>query len=299
MKIMNVFIMGALVLACCLTQASAQKVDKIVAIVNSDVVTEQDLIVFMRVADVDYESITDADPRALRRLFLEKLVEDMLILQQAKAMQMTVDEGAIDQRIQDMKFRAGSGVAFDQALREEGLSLSELREKLAEQYFVYGVIQREVRTKVMVTPREVTDFYQEHPTRFFVQESAIVDSVFVENEETAETVRAALKNAEAFDMIFKEHSKRANLAAVRREQLKKELEDFVFGLTPGVPSKPYPFDDGYYIFLLRRIEPPARLPLDDVKGQIRAMLENVKFEQAYREWIEGLKEKAYISIREE
>ncbi len=285
----------------CLLLASpafGQKVDKIVAIVNSDVVTEQDLAVFVKVADVALERM-DGDPRALRRVFIERLVEDQLILQAAKAQGLKVDEEAIDERIRDLKFRAGSGVAFDQALRSQGLSLTELRAKLREQFLVYAVIQREVRTKVMVTPSEVTDYYQENPSTFSVSESAVVDTVFVEEEGEAAAVREALADGEAFATVFEKHSKRTNLGTVRRGQLKKELEDFIFALEPGVPSQPYRFDEGYYIFLLRRIDPPSRQPLNEVKAEIRKTLESEKFEKAYKEWIEGLKEKAYISIREE
>ncbi len=276
----------------------AQEVDKIVAIVNSDVVTEQDLAVFMKVTDIALKNL-EGDPKAVRRLFIERLVEDQLILQAAKAQQLKVDEEAIDERIRDMKFRAGSGVAFDQALRSQGLSLTELRAKLREQYLVFSMIQREVRSKVMVTPREVTDYYQEHPSMFLVPESATVDTVFVEKKEDAVAVREALANAQAFDEVFKKFSKRANLGQVRRGQLKKELEDFVFDLKPGVPSQPYASDNGYYIFLLRSVNPSSRKALDEVKAEIKKRLEEEKFEKAYKEWIEGLKEKAYISIREE
>ncbi len=278
--------------------AFGQEVDKIVAIVNSDVVTEQDLAVFMKVANVALEKM-DADPKDLHRLFVERLVEDHLILQEAEALQLRTDEAVIDERIRDMKFRAGSGVAFDQALRSQGLSLTELRAKLREQYLVYAVIQREVRAKVMVTPREVTDYYQENPSMFSVPESALVDTVFVEEEGQAASVREALAQGEAYDTVFEKYSKRADLGVVRRGQLKKELEDFIFHLEPGVASEPYPFDTGFYVFLLRRIEPPSRRPLDEVKAEIKKALESEKFEKAYKEWIEGLKEKAYISIREE
>jgi len=285
---------------CCVLSPPAfgQRIDKIVAIVNSDVVTEQDLDVFMKVAEVSLED-ADVDAEAARQLLIERLVEDHLILQEAKVQQLKVDEEAIDERIRNLKFRAGSGVAFDQALRSQGLSLAELRAKLREQYLVYAVIQREVREKVMVTPREVTDYYQEHTSMFSVPESAVVDTVFVKDQETAAAVREALAKGESFDVVFEKHSQRANLGSVRRGQLKKELEDFVFGLEPGVPSQPYAFDDGYYVFVLRRIEAPTREPLDEVKAEIKKALEAEKFERAYKVWIEGLKQKAYISIREE
>jgi len=275
-----------------------QEVDKIVAIVNSNVVTEQDLAVFMKVAQVALDE-AQGDPRARRRAFIDRLVEDQLILQAAETEQLRVDEQAIDDRIRDMKFRAGSGVAFDQALRSQGLSLTELRAKLREQYLVYTMMQREVRPRVRVTPREVTDYYQENSSAFSVPESALLDSVFVEARETAEEVRAALAGGESFEAVFEKYSKRANLASVRRGQLKKELEDFIFALEPGTPSEPYLFDDGFYIFMLRRIEPPSVRSLDEVKGEIKKRLEAEKFERAYKAWIEGLKEKAYISIREE
>ncbi|MGE5279763.1 MAG: peptidyl-prolyl cis-trans isomerase [Deltaproteobacteria bacterium] len=295
---MRPFVLGIIIFALSVSGVRAQSVDKIVAIVNADVVTEQDLAVFMKVADVDYESLPDQDPAAIRRLFLDRLVEDQLILQAAKSQQVRVDESAIEARIEDMRLRVGGAAAFDQALRQQGITLSELRKKLSEQYLVYMVIQREVRSKIQVAPREVTEYYEEHADDFLVPESAVVDSIFVKEQAEAQAVRSALASGEAFEEVFKKYSKRANLGAVRRGQLKKALEDFVFSLAPGAPSEPYPFDDGYYIFVLRTIEPPARQTIDEVKEAITQKLENEKFERAYKTWIEGLKDKAYISIRE-
>jgi len=293
-----VFLVGTAA-ACAVSPAAAQKMDKIVAIVNSDVVTEQDLAVFMKVADIDPNDLADQDPKLMRRMFIDRLVEDQLILQAARKQELKVDEGAIDERIREMKFRAGSEAAFDRALSSQGFSLAELRAKLREQYLVYAVIQREVRANLMVTPSEVTDYYQEHSSEFFLPETAVLDTIFATDKAKADASREALIAGKPFEDVFKEFSDRANLGSVQRGQLKEELEDFVFGLSPDKPSEPYAFDNGYYIFVLRKIVPPSRRSLEEVKSEIQKKLEGERFEKAYKEWIEKLKEKAYISVREE
>ena len=52
------------------------------------------------------------------------------------------------------------------------------------------------------------------------------------------------------------------------------------------------------LFLVKEKRPVAIKSIEEVKDEIKMKLENVKTEQILKEWIEGLKDQAYISIRE-
>lgn len=277
----------------------AEKMDKIVAIVNEDVITDEELNVFLKITSMDEEpEVKDKDLQELKKALLDRMIEDRLILQEAKRLQLKPDEKIIEDRIRDIKQKAGNERAFEQALKAEGVSLNELREKLKNQILVYLVIEREIKNKVTVSPKEVTDFFNLHQSEFVVPEAAVVDSIFVDTKEDLEKVEQELGEGKDFNVVAGKYSKKSNIGEARRGQLKKELEDFIFGLNIGQCSMPFSVDDGFYIFLVKEQRLPSNRELDEVKDKITARLEQEKMEKLLKEWVESLKEKAYISVRE-
>lgn len=277
----------------------AQKINKIVAIVNGDVITQEELDLFMKMAQMDKEEgLPQENPEELKKELLNRLIEDRLILQEAKTLQLKIDESLVEDRIRDVKQRAGGESAFNEALRNQGFSLTELREKIVNQLLIYNVIQKEVKAKVNVSPKEVADYYQDHESEFLTPEAVVVNSIFVPDKENLEEVERQLGEGKDFNEVAKTYSKKSNLGVVPRGQLKKELEDAVFSLGVGQCSRPVQVEDGTYLFLAKEKRPASKKTIDEVKDQITANLEKTKLEKTLKGWIEGLKEKAYISIRE-
>jgi len=111
-------------------------------------------------------------------------------------------------------------------------------------------------------------------------------------------VEADLASGKDFSEVAKSYSKKSSLGNVTRGQLKKNLEDVVFSLGVGQCSKPVEVEDGTYVFSVKEKLAPSQKTIDEVKDKIAVILENTKIEKGLKEWIEGLKDKAYISIRE-
>jgi peptidyl-prolyl cis-trans isomerase SurA len=276
----------------------AETFDEIVAIVNGDVITEAELAVSIKLAALDPDSPEAEDPVERRRMFLERMIEDRLILQEAKRIGLKPDEKMIEERVARIEAQAGSAQAFQEALKAEGISLKELRDKLTNQMLIYFVIQREVRDRVTVSPKEVTDYYYANPEEFMSAESIVVDSIFVNTPQELEQVIAELDGGKDFGVAAKAFSKKSGLGRVTRGQLKKELEDFVFALDVGQCSRPLAWEDGTYLFLVREKTPASQTALEDVKSLISDKLTQQKMQRRLREWVEGLKNTAYISIRD-
>ncbi|MBI5872762.1 MAG: peptidyl-prolyl cis-trans isomerase [Candidatus Omnitrophica bacterium] len=277
-----------------------EKLDKIAAIVNGDVITEDEVGTFMKLTDMAEESgLPTNDPKKLRLELLNRMVEDRLILQEAQEMGLKADEKVVEDRIKDIKMRAGSELAFDMALKQQGFSLSELRKKLRNQLLIFMAVQKEVKSKVLVSPKEVTDYYESNRSQFISPESVSVDSIFVKDKEDLSKVEALLSEGKDFNEVAREYSQKSNLGTIARGQLKKELEDVLFSLETGVCSIPVSVENGFYIFLLKEKMPVSERSIDEVKNTIALMLEDQKTEKKLKEWLEALKDKAYISVREE
>lgn len=287
-----------LVFLCGLKGAWAETMNQIVAIVNGDIVTEEEVDLFIRMGGAE-EAFGDLkmSPEELRKKLLDRMIEDRLILQEAKRLGIKPDEKVVDDRIRDIKTRAGSAEAFEQALKSQGLNLTELKEKLRNQYLIISVVQKEVKSKVTVSPKEVTDYFQQHSDQFQTTESVVVDSIFVEDKESLNAVLAAFKEGKNFDEVAGAFSKKSSLGSVARGQLKKELEDVIFSLNVGERSAPVSVEGGFTIFLAKEKLAPSQHQIDEVKDKISWEIESAKTERLLKEWIESLKDKAYISIR--
>lgn len=277
----------------------AENMDRIAAIVNDAVITEAELALFASMTDLgDEGEMSDKDAFNLRKKLLQRMVEDKLILQEAKKLNLVVNERMVEERVEEIKEKAGNQESFDMALEQQGITLNEFREKLRNQLLVYLAIQRIVTDKIKISPREVTDFYQQHEDQFMMPESALVDSIFVEKKETLDEIQEQLKGGRDFNELAEKYSKRANLGLVKRGSLKKDLDDFIFSLKDGQCSLSLEFDGGFYIFLLKEKKEASCKSIKESKSQILMILQNDKTERKLKEWIEELKEKAYISVRE-
>ncbi|OIO37054.1 MAG: hypothetical protein AUJ74_00165 [Candidatus Omnitrophica bacterium CG1_02_44_16] len=277
----------------------AEKIEKIVAIVNGDIITDGELSMFIKMEFAGEEKGTDQKKIVeFRKDLLNRMIEDRLILQEAKKQQLKVDDSMIEDRIREIKFRAGSELAFEMALKTQGISVNELREKLKNQLMIYSLIQKEVKDKVVVSPKEITDYFQQNEAQFLTPETVVVDSIFVKDNNALAKAQEELSTGADFTEVAKKCSEKSNLGDVRRGQFKKELEDLIFSLTVGQCSQHFKTEDGYYIFMAKEKLASSKKAIEDVKDGIKAQLENDKSEKILREWIEALKEKAYISMRE-
>jgi len=277
----------------------AEQMDKIVAVVNNDIITEGELVTFMKLAMMEQDSETAGKTQEeLRKFCLDRMIEDRLILHEAKDQKVRIDESVIEDRVKDLRERAGGETVFTEVLKAEGLSLSELKKKFRNQFMIYTLIQREVKDKVNISPKEVTDYFNEHQDKYMTPETLEVDSIFVTKKESLKKVEAELASGRGFNEVAKTYSEKAGLDKVSRGQLKKELEDVIFKLKLGEYSKPIEVSDGFYIFLAKRRLPTSRESLENVKDAISAELEQAKTVERLKEWVESLKDKAYISIRD-
>ena len=276
----------------------AAPIDKIVAIVNNEVITDAELNAYIMLSDFERDpSLASQSPSELKRRLLDRMIEDRLILQEAKRREMLANPSLVEDRILEIKKRAGSELAFEMALKTQGFTLSELRKKFSNQLLIYALIQQEVQSKVNVRPKEVNEFFDKHQESFMTPETAVVNSIFVRNRNDLEEVQTRLQDGGDFSELAKEYSQKSNIGMVSRGQLREELEDFIFNLGVNQCSRPFEFDDGYYIFLTKKKMAPQEISIHEVKESIKKRIENEKMDRALKGWLMDLKDRAYISVR--
>jgi len=294
-----------------LAQANDVSSDAIIAIVNDDVITMKDLRQYvasiasqLRVENKSSEEIQqimgDYEQKGL-----DKLIEDKLVLAAANDKGIDVRDDIVDKRIQDIKGRYPSEDDFVKALNAEGMTVSDLRQKVTDQLKVKYEVDMEVRDKIFVNPQGVTEYYNNHMADFDRKPSVNLQSVFVsfdkyskqEAQSRADEARSRLIAGESFDKIFAKYSDASSVGEIEQGQMVDAVGNVVFNLKLGDVSDPIIVGNGIYVFKVIGISPGKQQTLAEVKDQIYGKLLDDLFQTKFKEWIDKLREKAYIEIK--
>jgi peptidyl-prolyl cis-trans isomerase SurA len=79
--------------------------------------------------------------------------------------------------------------------------------------------------------------------------------------------------------------------------LTPDVREVISAMKPGDVSGVTEAPDGYHIFRLAERRPKGRFTLEETREDIRELIRREKLEEGYAEWIEELREGAYIEIK--
>ena len=285
--------------------------EKIVAVVNDEVITLKDLKAYM--ASVYSQlRIENNDPFEIDQIMkqyeqkgINQLVEDKLILAAAKEKDIAVKQEAVDKKIEDIRSSYPSELVFQTIIEQQGMTITDVRERISEQMKAKFMVDTEVRSKIFVNPQEVTDYYSGHHDDFIQKARVNLDSIFISFDKGLDAARkeaaeayALLKEGKDFSEISKVHSDLPSVGVIEEGQLKPEIEQKVFSMHEDEISSPIEVENGIYIFKFIRKTPRETKSLKDVKEVIYNKIFEKKFQDRFGEWIQKLRKKAYVEIRD-
>ncbi|MCK9594209.1 MAG: peptidyl-prolyl cis-trans isomerase [Candidatus Omnitrophica bacterium] len=302
MSARDLFLKSALTvisLSVLISPAAAQ--DKIVAVVGNEVITQTDLdnfVNFTRIQMADKLSGSQLEEKitGMKAGLLQRLIEDKLILQEAKKNGVRADESRVNSRITEIKRRYPSEKHFRSALAEDGMVEANLVTKIRDQMLMYNIIDSKVRSKIVVNPVEITDFYNRNMSLFKTREERKFQSLLFESQDLAKSVYKQLKDGLDINEAAKKYSLTLSDLDARKTELRKEIEDVLFNLQVGEISQPVANLGKFYLLKLSAIIPPRQQTLAEVREQINNSLLERKMQEALVKWVDGLKKTAYIKI---
>ena len=141
--------------------ARIEPLDRIVAIVDKDVVMESELN--SRVENVQRQmasrNITLPPANVLKKQVLEQLVLENLQIQMGQRGGIRIDDWALNDAISKIAQRNGLTLdAFRKQLESDGLSYSEAREEIRREMIINRVRQRQISDRVQISEQEVDNF---------------------------------------------------------------------------------------------------------------------------------------------
>ncbi|MBP6717557.1 MAG: peptidylprolyl isomerase [Rhodoferax sp.] len=147
-------------------QSSAQSADFIVAVVNSEPITNNEVRRELEKAWqlASQQGRPQAASEALAKQVLDSLIDQKVQLQQARETGIRVDEAAIDVAEQSVARQNQVDVAeLHKRLAADGVTVSQMRGVLRDQLTLSRLREREVESRVRVTDQEVEEYLRAQP----------------------------------------------------------------------------------------------------------------------------------------
>lgn len=288
---------------------NSEIVDRIVAIVNEEIITLGDVEEFVEVEKAEkIKSIRDYFLGLKLREKLELLIEDRLIRQEAKRMGIEVGEGEIDQVVEGIKRKnLISDDELKENLKRENISYESFRQGIRDAIIRERVISRMVTPELNLDDRKLREYYDLHKDEFKEEEvrlrQVFISGVREDSRERAKKALSLIIKGVPFEEVAKEYSDEpsgkygGDIGFVKKNDLIPELRDALKGKAKGeitdIIRSPY----GYHILRLEEIKGGNPPPFDEVKEEIKRRLILEESQKRYREFVEKLKRKSYIEIK--
>ncbi|MDV3502376.1 peptidylprolyl isomerase [Marinobacter sp. M-5] len=255
-----------------MVQAERQPLDRVVAIVDDDVIlqTELENRIGSIVGRLQSQG-TGLPPREiLEERVLEQLITESIQLQMADRAGMRISDNELNETMAGIARRNNLSLEqFEKELVAEGVSYREAREQIRNEMLASRVQQRQVGNRVRVTDREVENYLQALASREPSNEEYRLSYIYVEvanpsddasvaaAREKAERLRAEIAAGRDFREVAVAESDAANaleggdMGWRSRSQLPSLLESVVPDLEPGVPSEVLGNNSGFHLVMVQ------------------------------------------------
>ncbi|MAE21124.1 MAG: molecular chaperone SurA [Pseudomonas sp.] len=154
----TLFLAAALCLSS-LTHAAPQLLDRVVAVVDDDVIMETELAQRMDTVRVQNKENDLPDSATLREQVLERMITESIQLQMADRAGIRISESQLDDAMSRIAAQNNMTLAqFQQAMLSEGVSFAYARQQIRNEMRISRVQQYQVGERIQITDQDVDYF---------------------------------------------------------------------------------------------------------------------------------------------
>ena len=276
----------------------AVDVDGIVATVDSQPILRSDVLAEMRRDGIEDESKFTEVRNAL--------IDRRLILKAAKESKMTMQEWVIDNRVREIVENAfgGDRNQLVATLARQKMPYSEWRNRIKEDMVVAAMRWNVVEKNVTAAPAEMRAEYREHPERYSTMGKVTVSVILLKpsDSELKGEVEKALKS-EDFAEVAKAYSADSHAVeggvwkdVIPAEVFRPEICEEIAKMPKATLSRWIELDG--WNFLIRKDDESGSTPrtFAEAYADIESNVKDAKAAKLYEEWIERLRDEAYIHV---
>ena len=274
--------------------ATAEEANKIIAVVQDEIITQQELDYNLLPLFEQYKAVyqnedLDKKLRKVKKDILEQMIENKLILQEAKRRGIKANEEEIEKEIAKAKKEFSSPEELAKVLKQENLSIQKLRERYEEQIMIRKTIQNYLVRKINITPEEIPSYYEEHIDDWTQPQRVKIRMISIESKDKAIDALNKLRAGGEFSD--------GEMKFVTKGEMVPQIDNVIFNLKIGELSGLVKTEVGYHIFKVEGKQQKEISGLAKVRDKIENILWQKKSTEEFSKWMRELRKDAYIEIK--
>ena len=297
----------------------AEITNRIVATVNSDIITLHELNVSIKeltgLSPEDLKLRNEKKFYEIRRAILNNLVNEKITEQQIIKLGIKVTEKDINESIE--KVKRENNITQEELiynLKWDGITLEEYKAKVKQEIERFRLVNYEVKSKIVITEEDIKKYYQIHSKEYAGVSKVRLARIFLEvrkpnnTEEIArvkslgDEILAKLRNGRDFSEMAKKYSdgpagpEGGHLGWIKASQLEPTLRKQIAELSVGEHTEINPAPSGFQIIKLVEEKKGGQKTFEEVRDAIYSKLFSEKVEKRYSTWLNELRKKSFIKV---
>ncbi len=287
--------------------AQAQNSVKIAALVNGEIISNQDIQnrinSFLMTSQIP---LNDQTKGMIVQKVIHSAIDEKIKLQAAEKDGITISEKDIDNAVANFeksnKIPSGE---LKNILKEANVSQKSFREQMKADLAWVRFLRNKLRMEGNITQSEIENALAEarkdlNTPKYQISEIFVKKAKAKDIQDLVENLRKDPR-FELYAMKFSDSpsaAKGGNLGWVNQGKLPEKLEETILGMKQGEISDAILLNDGYYIIRLNQtFDPRKDKPTMPNKEEIQNYLTNQKMETLAQKYLQDLRQKAVIEIR--
>jgi parvulin-like peptidyl-prolyl isomerase len=306
-------------------RVEGQIIEQVLVKVNGEIITKTDLearqIAALRQRNPNFRPDSDA---ALQKALAEvtpqlivDAVDEMLMVQRGKELGYTMTTDRFNSIVENIKKenKIESDEALQAALKQEGMTMADLRRQLERTMLIQQVQQTEIMQKLQVTDTEMKTYYEARKNEFSTTPQITLREITVAvpvskqginvaqddaAKAKADDVREKIIAGEPFARLAADYSdsgSKANgglVGPLSKSDLSEELQKAIAGMKTGDVTPVLRTPRGYQIIKIENLQDTTIKSYDDARGEIADKIAEQKRRGEYEKFIARLRAEAII-----
>ena len=238
---------------------------KVLAVVNGEKITQQDVYAFLNGLDPQVAAQFQS-PQGIEQITEELANQELLYLDAVE-----------------------KGLDKDESFEIE---MERMKKNALKQYAMHRLFD-----DINVTEDEIAKYYDEHKEHFNTPEAIRASHILVKTEKEAKDIFDEIEAGLSFEDAANKYSscpskdKGGDLGEFTRGSMVPEFEKAAFEMEVGEVSQPVESQFGYHIIKVASKKEPGISALEEVKGKVIEQLTGLKQQERYLDRTKELKEK--------
>jgi parvulin-like peptidyl-prolyl isomerase len=277
----------------------------VVALVNGESLGREELSreLARELVSSELRDRTQEQIEPVKRALVDSLIERMLLLQQARKLEISAAEDEVERRLLRMAADFPER-GFDDALGRGLLTRAELKRHTRDLVTIEHLFAKHLHPRVAVTEAELRDAFTARAAEFETAEQTRMLQIVVRELDEARRIQAQLRSGGDFAELARRFSLSADakvggdLGFFPKGIMPPIFDTWAWRLRPGQVSEVVESEYGFHLFKVVERRPAKRLEFEEAREALEKRLLAERRAEAERAWVAELKKQAQVRVNE-